>query len=201
MSLAPDSESTKSSDPRQNTSPAGSPELDGTDNFARADKTCGRGNDAHCRQPVRSKRRGRAKKWIRGKRRVLHWPQHQAHGVSLGWALAGAGEGCVGCVGFSELVEGLLACAFRTSPTHPILCECGPTRCSPCRRGVARGSAADQESTGSFSIQSQRPEFAASQDHEGSEDPGCSNLASWQSAVASSFLPISLKYASCMVTA
>jgi hypothetical protein len=59
---APESESTKSSDPTQNTCPAGSPKLDGTDNVAPADKTCRRRNDAHSRQPARSKRRGRAKK-------------------------------------------------------------------------------------------------------------------------------------------
>jgi hypothetical protein len=59
---APESESTKSSDPSQNTSPAGSPKPDGTDNVARADKACRRRNRAHSRRPSRSKRRGRAKK-------------------------------------------------------------------------------------------------------------------------------------------
>jgi hypothetical protein len=59
---APESESTKSSDPTQNTSPAGSPKLIGTDDVARADKTFRRRNHAHSQRPSRIKRRGRAKK-------------------------------------------------------------------------------------------------------------------------------------------
>lgn len=59
---APESESTKSSDPAQNTSPAGSPKPNGIDNVARAVKTCRRRNHAHSQQASRSKRRARAKR-------------------------------------------------------------------------------------------------------------------------------------------
>jgi len=51
----------------------------------------------------------------------LRWPQQNAHGVSLGWILAGSRESCEGCVGFSELVKGTLACTLQASSIREIL--------------------------------------------------------------------------------